>query len=103
MPERPTGAPDKTLVSFDINTLFTNIPVPVALNFINSKCTEHMKQHMNSSNISNAIYQYSVSNNHPKANICHLKIKGQDSRQVAMEAREAIYIGTNISALNCKM
>ena len=34
-------APDETLVSFDISGLFTNIPVPVALEFIQRKFTEH--------------------------------------------------------------
>ena len=37
-------APDKTLVSFGVSALFTSIPVPVALEVINRKFTEHINQ-----------------------------------------------------------
>ena len=49
------------------------------------------------------IYQHSVSNNHPNSNISHFKIIDQDSKQVAMEAREAIHIRINNLALNHNM
>ena len=56
-----------------------------------SRCLENrIKEH--NSHITSAIYQHSVSNNHPRANIFHFKILDQDSKQVAREAREAIHI-----------
>ena len=45
--------------------------------------------------IISVISQHSVSNNHPRANISHFKIIGQDSKQVAREAKEAIHIRIN--------
>ena len=47
-----------------------------------------------------SIYQHSVSNNHPRANIFHFKIIDQDSKQVA---REAIHIRINNPAFNCNI
>ena len=35
---------DETLVSFDVSALFTSIPVPVALEVINKKLTDHISQ-----------------------------------------------------------
>ena len=35
-------ASDETLISFDVSALFTNIPVPAALEFINGKFPEHI-------------------------------------------------------------
>ena len=61
-----------------------------------SRCTENTeKEH--SSHITSAIYIHSESNNHPCAKISHLKVKAQDSKQVA---REAIYIRINHLVLN---
>ena len=60
-----------------------------------------IKEHR--SQIFSAIYQHSVSNHHPKANISHFKIIDQDSKQVAREAREAIHIRINNPDLNCNM
>ena len=47
-----------------------------------------------------AIYQHSVSNNHPKTNISLFKIIDQDSKEVA---REAIHIRVNNPALDHNM
>ena len=59
-----------------------------------SQCLENrINEH--SSHVSSAIYQHSVSNNHPNANIFHFKIMDRNSKQVATEAREAIHIKIN--------
>ena len=64
-----------------------------------SRCLENRtKEHNN--HITSAFYQHSVSNSHPRANISHLKITDQDSKQVAREARESILIRINNCALN---
>ena len=44
MPEIQKVAPDETLVSFNVSTLFTSIPVVVALEVINRKFAEHINQ-----------------------------------------------------------
>ena len=38
---------------------------------------------------------HSISNIHPKANISHFKIKDQDSKHIAREAREPIHTRIN--------
>ena len=57
-----------------------------------------VKEH--SSHVTSIAYQHSVSNNHPKPSISHLKILYQDSKPVA---REAIQIRIKNPALNCNM
>ena len=42
--------------------------------------------------MTNAVYIHSISNNQLWANIYHLKIMDQDSKQVVREARETIHI-----------
>ena len=42
--EEQKVAPDETSVFFYISSLFSAIPVPVLLEVINRKCTEHMNQ-----------------------------------------------------------
>ena len=65
-----------------------------------SRCLENRTKEHNS-HITSAIYQHSISNNHLRANISHLKILDQYSKQVATEAREAIHIRINNPALKC--
>ena len=53
-----------------------------------------IKEHHTST--TSAIYQHNSTYNTHKADISHFKIIDQDSKQVSMEAREAIHIrGTN--------
>ena len=65
---------------------------------INTCLENRIKEH--SSHIVSAIYQHSVSNNHPKANVSLFKIIDHDSKQVT---REAIHIRVNNTGLNCNM
>ena len=55
-----------------------------------SRCMENRIKECKSQ-VTSAIYQHSVSNNHPKANISYFKRIDQDSKQVAKKAREAIH------------
>ena len=52
-----------------------------------------VKEH--DSHVTSAIYKHSVSKNHPQANISHFKTIEQDSKQVAIEAREAFHMKIN--------
>ena len=47
------------------------------------------KEH--NSHITSAIYQHSVFNNHPKANLSHFKLIDQDRKQVVRKATEDIH------------
>ena len=65
-----------------------------------SRCLENrVKEH--NSHITGTIYQHSVSNNNPRANLSLFKLIANDSKQVARETREAIYIRNINPALNC--
>ena len=46
------------------------------------------------------VYIHGESNYHPCANITHFKEIDQDNKQIAMEAKEAIHIEINSSALS---
>ena len=73
----------------------------ISLSYIgeSSRCLENrVREHC--SHVTSAIYQHSVSSNHPIANISHFKIIDQDNKQVGREAREAIHIRTNKLALH---
>ena len=67
-----------------------------------SRCLEsRVKEHNTSS--TRTRFQHSMTNKHTKADISQFTIIDQDRKQVSREAREAIHIRKNNSALNCNI
>ena len=67
-----------------------------------SRCLESRIREHNISSTS-AIFQHCTTHNHPRANTSQFEITDQDRRHVSREARDAIHIRRNNSALICNI